>query len=326
MMEAILRNPMLYALGLALVKVVLVLTFVLLNVLFLVWLERKISAFIQGRLGPMRVGRPHGWLQMVADMIKLLVKEDIVPRQADRWLFVLAPLVAFAPALMVYVVIPFGPAWVVSDLNIAVLYVAAVTSFTVISIFMSGWGSNNKWSLVGAMRAAAMLFSYEVPLVLAVIGVTLLAGSLSLVDIVNAQERYWFILLQPLGFVVFLTATIAELNRTPFDLAEAESELVAGYHVEYSGLRWSMFLLAEYTNLLSASAIAATLFLGGWRGPFLPPFVWFMLKTYLFVFIAMWLRWTLPRIRIDQLMDLAWKFLLPASLVNVAITGFILMF
>lgn len=317
-------NPHVISVAWALVKSIILLGFIVVNVMFLVWLERKVSAFIQRRLGPMRVGRPHGWLQLIADMVKMIAKEDVMPRAVDRWLFVLAPIVSFTPAFMVYVVIPFGPGWVASDLNIAVLYVAAVTSFSVISFLMSGWGSNNKYSVVGAMRAAAMIISYEVPLVLAVIGVVMLAGSLSLVDIVNAQSRLPFIIYQPLGFIIFLTSALTECNRTPFDLVEAESELVAGYCTEYSGLRWGFFFMAEYANLLSASAIAATLYLGGWKGPLLPPVIWFLIKTYLFVLFAMWLRWTLPRIRIDQMMDVAWKFLLPASLVNIAITGFLM--
>lgn len=320
-MAEFLANPHAVSVAWALLKSIVLLAFIIVNVMFLVWLERKVSAFIQRRLGPMRVGRPHGWLQLIADMVKMIAKEDVMPRAVDRWLFVLAPIVSFTPAFMVYVVIPFGPTWVASNLNIAVLYVAAVTSFSVISFLMSGWGSNNKYSVVGAMRAAAMIISYEVPLVLAVIGVVMLAGSLSLVDIVNAQSRLPFIVYQPLGFIIFLTSAITECNRTPFDLVEAESELVAGYCTEYSGLRWGFFFMAEYANLLSASAIAATLYLGGWMGPLLPPVVWFLIKTYLFILFAMWLRWTLPRIRIDQMMDLAWKFLLPASLVNIAITG-----
>ena len=323
-MTEFLANPHVISVAWALVKSIILLGFIVVNVMFLVWLERKVSAFIQRRLGPMRVGRPHGWLQLIADMVKMIAKEDVMPRAVDRWLFVLAPIVSFTPAFMVYVVIPFGPGWVASDLNIAVLYVAAVTSFSVISFLMSGWGSNNKYSVVGAMRAAAMIISYEVPLVLAVIGVVMLAGSLSLVDIVNAQSRLPFIIYQPLGFIIFLTSALTECNRTPFDLVEAESELVAGYCTEYSGLRWGFFFMAEYANLLSASAIAATLYLGGWKGPLLPPVIWFLIKTYLFVLFAMWLRWTLPRIRIDQMMDVAWKFLLPASLVNIAITGFLM--
>lgn len=306
-------------------KVVILLAFVLFNGLFLVWAERKVSAFIQQRLGPMRVGRPHGWLQLIADALKLLAKEDVIPAAVDRWLFVLAPIVIFAPAFMVYVVIPFGPTWVARDLNIGLVYIAAITSFTVVALFMSGWGSNNKYSLLGAMRSAAQLISYEVPLVLSVIGVVMLAGSLSLNEIVKAQSPVPFILLQPLGFIVFLVAGVAELNRTPFDLPEAESELVAGYCTEYSGMRYVFFFLAEYANVLTLSALITTLFLGGWRGPLLPPVVWFLVKTYVMVFVILWIRWTLPRIRVDQLMEFAWKFLVPVALLNIAITGIILM-
>jgi len=306
-------------------KVVILLAFVLFNGLFLVWAERKVSAFIQQRLGPMRVGRPHGWLQLIADALKLLSKEDVIPKAVDRWLFILAPIVIFAPAFMVYVVIPFGPTWVARDLNIGIVYIAAITSFTVVALFMSGWGSNNKYSLLGAMRSAAQIISYEVPLVLSVIGVVMLAGSLSLNEIVKAQSPVPFILLQPLGFIVFLTAGVAELNRTPFDLPEAESELVAGYCTEYSGMRYVFFFLAEYANVLTLSALITTLFLGGWRGPLLPPVVWFLIKTYVIVFVILWIRWTLPRIRVDQLMEFAWKFLVPVALLNIAITGIILM-
>ncbi len=307
-------------------KLLIVLTFILLNAMLLIWLERKVSAWIQLRLGPMRVGRPQGWAQSIADVLKLLFKEDIVPSRVDKVLFVLGPIIAFMPALMVWAVIPFGPNFVSADLNIGVLYIAAIGSIGLMSIFTGGWGSNNKWSLISAMRSAAQLFSYEVPLVLALIGVVMLAGSLSLTDIIRAQqETAWYILYQPLGFLVFLIAGIAEVNRTPFDLSEAESELVAGWHVEYSGLRWAMYFLAEYGNLLALSALAATLFLGGWTAPFgldfIPPFVWFLLKTYLFVFVAMWIRWTFPRVRIDQLMDLSWKFLIPVALLNIALTG-----
>lgn len=306
-----------------LVKALIVLGFILVNALFLIWLERKVSGHIQQRLGPMRVG-PHGALQTLADALKLIAKEDVIPEGADRRVFVLAPIVAFAPAVAVFAVIPFGPQIIVRDLNIALIYVAAVTSFVVISFLMAGWSSNNKWSLLGAMRAAAQLVSYEIPLVFSIVAVAMLAGSLSLQDIVRAQQQHglWFIALQPLGFLVYLVASLAELNRAPFDLAEAESELVAGYNTEYSGMRWAIFFLSEYSSLFSASAIASTLYLGGWLGPsFLPPLVWFLLKTYFFVFLAMWIRWTLPRIRVDQLMDVGWKGLVPLSLVNLAITG-----
>lgn len=305
----------------ALVKVALVLAFIALNVLFLIWLERKVSAWIQNRLGPMRTG-PHGLLQTLADALKLLVKEDVVPSAADRWVFAIAPIVTFTPAVLIYVVLPFSDRWVVQDLNIGILFVAAMTSMVIPSFLMAGWGSNNKWSVFGALRSAAQLVSYEVPLVLAAVAVVLLAGSLSLNDIVEAQRRSgWFILVQPLGFLVYYVAALAEANRAPFDLIEAESELVAGFNTEYSGMRWAIFFLAEYANLLSGSAIAATLYLGGWSGPWLPPFVWFMLKTYLLIFLAMWIRWTVPRIRVDQLMNLGWKVLLPLALVNLGITG-----
>lgn len=310
-----------------LLKAFVVVNFAALNGLVLIYLERKISAFIQRRVGPTRVGK-WGLGQTIADAIKLISKEDVIPAGVDKALFVLAPVVAFAPAVAVYAVVPFGPGQqgVFADLNIGILYIAAVTSFTVLSVFLSGWGSNNKWSLLGAMRAAAQMISYEVTLVMSVVGVAMIAGSLSLQDIVSAQaERgIWFIFLQPLGFIIYLIASIAELNRGPFDLAEAESELVAGFHTEYSGMRWSFFFLAEYANLTSWSAIAATMFLGGWTGPFLPPIVWLAIKTTLMILVSMWIRWTFPRIRIDQLMDLGWKFLLPASIVNILVTGGVL--
>lgn len=302
-------------------KVAAILAFITLNVLFLVWLERKVSARFQSRRGPNRTG-PVGLLQTIADTFKLLAKEDVVPAAADPWVFAIAPFVAFIPALLVFVVVPFGKDLIVSDLNIGILYVAAVTSFTIISFLLAGWGSNSKWSLLGGMRAAAQLVSYEVPLVLSVIGVVMLAGSLSLASIVDAQRQgLWFILLQPIGFAVYLTATLAELNRAPFDLTEAESELVAGFNVEYSGLRWSFFFLAEYANLFSLSAIAVTLYFGGWNGPFLPPFAWFLIKTYILIFVVMWIRWTLPRIRVDQFMELGWKVLVPLALLNIGVTG-----
>ncbi|WP_324670357.1 NADH-quinone oxidoreductase subunit NuoH [Geochorda subterranea] len=305
----------------ALLKAAVILVFIALNVLFLIWLERKISAWIQNRLGPMRTG-PYGLLQTLADALKLLLKEDVVPSAADRWVFAIAPIVTFTPAVLIFVVLPFSDRWVVQDLNIGILFVAAMTSMVVPSFLMAGWGSNNKWSVFGALRSAAQLVSYEVPLVLAAVAVVLLAGSLSLNDIVEAQRRSgWFILLQPLGFLVYYIAALAEANRAPFDLIEAESELVAGFNTEYSGIRWAIFFLAEYANLLSGSAIAATLYLGGWSGPWLPPVVWFLLKTYLLIFVAMWIRWTVPRIRVDQLMNLGWKVLLPLALVNLGITG-----
>lgn len=310
-----------FQLGWDLVKFVLVILFMILNTLVLVWLERKVSARVQSRLGPMRCGRPHGWLQLIADTFKLLGKEDIVPRAADKALFVIAPVITFTAAILIYVVVPMGPRTMVSDLDIGMLYLAAAASFTVIGTLMAGWGSNSKWSLLGAMRGAAMLVSYEVPMVLAVIAVVMLSGSLSTNGIVTAQAHGWNIIVQPIGFLVFLAALFAELNRVPMDLAEAEAEIIAGYSTEYSGLRFAFFFLAEYANLLALAAIGVTLYFGGWQGPWLPPFVWFMLKTYGFVLLVMWIRWTLPRVRVDHLLSFGWKVLLPAALLNLVITG-----
>lgn len=303
------------------VQLLVALGFVVINFMWLLWLERKLSAWIQIRVGPWRVGRPHGWLQLVADAIKIFAKEDIRPRDVDRWVWALGPIVAFVPPTVVLMFLPYGPNGGVFNMNIGLLMLGAITSYTIYGIFMGGWGSNNKYSLFGGMRSAAQMFSYEVPLVLSVLGVVMLAGTLNLNEIVEAQSRLPFIVYQPLGFLIFLIAGIAELNRTPFDLSEAEQELVAGYATEYSGLRWGLFFFGEYTALFVTAALATTLFLGGWRGPFLPPAVWFFLKSYAFVAFSMWIRWTLPRLRIDHLMDLSWKFLIPVSLLNIALTG-----
>ena len=296
--------------------IALLLTFSAVTVMFLVWLERKVIGRIQDRYGPNRAGR-FGSLQLIADTIKLLSKEDIVPAQGDRWVFYLAPIVVVVPALLIYAVIPFGRGMILTDLNVGILYVMAVSSLTTVGILMAGWSSNNKYSLLGAMRAAAQIVSYEIPMVLSVLGVILLTGSLSMVAIVNAQSRLPFVVLQPLGFLLFFVAAIAEANRTPFDLVEAESEIVAGYHTEYSGMRFALFFLAEYMNAFAISALAATLFLGGWQWGILPPYVWFFLKTYALVFVLLWIRGTLPRLRVDQLMGLAWKVMIPLALVNV---------
>ncbi len=314
----------LWNLILAGIKAFIAINFAAVNAALLIWLERKLAARFQRRLGPETVGGPAGVLQSIADGVKLFAKEDLMPKAADRWVWSLAPCVVFFPAVMVYLVVPIHPGLgAMRDLSTALVYLAAVTSFTVLGIFMAGWGSNNKYSLLGAGRAIAMIISYEVPLVLSVLGVALAAGSLSLVDIVEAQKTVWFVVPQFLGFVVFYIASLAELNRTPFDLVTGESELVLGYATEYSGIRWSMFFFAEYAGLVAGSMVAATLFLGGYQGPFgfLPGWWWLFLKTYLLVFVAMWVRWTLPRFRIDQVLDLGWKFLLPVSLLNIVLTA-----
>ena len=301
------------------VFVVIVLVFVFLSVLLFMWLERRLVGRIQARLGPNRAG-PFGLFQPIADAVKILLKEDIVPAKGDKLVLLLAPSVAFVPALLIFAVIPFRDGAVLADINIGIVYIVAVSSVAIIGVFMAGWGSNNKYSLLGAMRVVAQVVSYEIPLGLAIVSVVLLAGSLSLSDIVAAQNIPFF-LLQPLGCIIFFIAALAEVNRTPFDVMEADSELVAGYHIEYSGMKFGLFLLAEYAETLAISAIVATIFLGGWRGPGLPPILWFLIKILAVFFVIMWIRGTLPRVRIDQIMGFAWKFLLPLALINIVITG-----
>ncbi|MDP2952684.1 MAG: NADH-quinone oxidoreductase subunit NuoH [Chloroflexota bacterium] len=306
-------------LAIGLINIVVVVGFVVTMVMVLTYMERKVVGRFQIRYGPNRVG-PVGILQPVADAVKLLLKEDIVPASADRWVHWLAPVVVFVPTLMFFAVIPFQKGAIIADLNIGILYIIAIGSMGVIGIFMAGWASNNKYSLVGALRGIAQLVSYEVPMVLSVIGVVMVAGSLSMVKIVEAQGIP-FILLQPIGFLIYFIAASAELNRSPMDLLEAESEIVAGYHTEYSGMKWALFFLAEYGNGLAVAAIATTLFLGGWKGPILPPYLWFLIKVLAVFFLFLWTRATLPRLRVDQLMGLAWKFLFPLALLNILITG-----
>jgi len=297
-----------------------ILAFVFLNAIYLIYLERKVSAYMQQRLGPNRVG-PRGLFQSVVDAIKLLGKEDIIPREADKWVFLVAPIAIFIPAIMVYAVIPFGPGIIAADLNIGVFYFLAVASTTTIAILMGGWAGNNKYSLLGAMRTVAQMVSYEIPLVFSILGVIMLAGSLKTSDIVAAQREIWFIFLQPIAFLIYFIAATAEVNRGPFDLVEGEQEIIAGPFTEFTAMRYALFYLSEYTNLLSVSALAVTLFFGGWQGPWLPSWLWFIIKVYIMILLFMWVRWTFPRIRIDHLMGLAWKFLIPVSLVNVFVTG-----
>jgi NADH-quinone oxidoreductase subunit H len=300
--------------------------FIAASAMFLIWWERKVSAHIQSRLGPMRVGW-HGVLQSIADAVKLLLKENIIPAGADKLVWWLAPFFAVVPSVMVFVAIPFGKNLIVKDLNVGILYIMAVSSVCVLGIFMAGWGSNNKYSLLGGMRSAAQIISYELPLILSMIIVAMHAGSLSMQKIVAAQSGYWYILhpTMTLAFVVYMIAATAEVNRVPFDIPEAESELVAGFHTEYSGMKFAMFFVGEYTNVFLISAIATTLFLGGWHGPILPPALWFLIKTYGIVTVLMWVRWTFPRVRVDQLMGFAWKVLTPVSFLNLAVTGWLLL-
>jgi NADH-quinone oxidoreductase subunit H len=293
--------------------------------LFAVWLERKVSAHMQDRLGPMRVGGWHGWAQTIADIVKLIQKEDIVPRAADRRLFLLAPYIVFIGSYAAFAAIPFSSAYVGSGINIGLFYIIAVSSLVVVGILMAGWASNNKWSLLGAMRSAAQIVSYEIPTALALLSVVMLTGTLDLQQINHMQSGWfwnWFLFQKfPfvfVAFIIYFVASLAEVNRAPFDIPEAESELVAGYHTEYSGMKFAIFFLAEYANMFAVSAVASTLFLGGWNSPFgdflsgpLWGVFWFLSKGMFFIFVQMWLRWTLPRLRVDQLMYVSWKVLTP---------------
>lgn len=320
-----------------LVKIVAVLAVVLLMVAYMTYMERKVIGHMQVRYGPMRVG-PHGLLQPIADGLKLILKEDIIPADADKWVFRLAPVMCLVPALVIYAVIPFDTNFVIADINIGILYILSISSLGIYGIVMAGWASNNKYSLMGGFRSAGQMISYEIFLGFSIIGPLMLAGSMNLTKIVQAQEGVWFIFLQPLAFVIYMIAGTAETNRVPFDLPEAESELVAGFHTEYSGMRFAYFFLAEYANMLVVSALATILFLGGWRIPFISSLdipvailmilhiATFIFKMLLFMFIFMWLRATYPRFRYDQLMGIGWKVMFPLAILNIAVTGIVYYF
>jgi len=314
-------------------KLSVALLVLLLLAAYLVWLERKFLARLQIRYGPNRAGK-FGLLQPIADTIKMLTKEDIVPAAADRFIFLLAPAVVATTALMMFAVVPFGSSLtifgkkvplVISDLNVGLLYVFALSSLGVYGVAMGGWASNSKYSLLGGIRGAAQMISYELALGLSLVPIVMLADSFSIVDIVEAQEKYPFILVQPFAFVIFMISAMAESKRIPFDLPEAENELGAGYHTEYSGIRFGLFFLGEYVHLQVLGALVAVLFLGGWRGPILPPPVWLFIKIIFVALIMIWVRGTLPRLRYDQLMALGWKVLIPAALLNIMVTGAILL-
>jgi NADH-quinone oxidoreductase subunit H len=316
-----------------LVKLLLVLVGLLLTAAYLVLLERKFLGRLQIRYGPNRAGR-YGLLQPLADTIKMLTKEDVVPEAADRVIFLLAPAVVAAEALLIFAVVPFGRdtmifgmkvPMVIADLNIGLLYVFALSSLGVYGVALGGWSSNSKYSLLGGIRGAAQMISYELSLGLALVPVVMHARSFSLVDIVRAQAHYPFILVQPISFVIFFISAVAETKRIPFDLPEAENELGAGYHTEYSGMRFGLFFLGEYVNLIVLGGLVAVFFLGGWRGPLLPPMVWFLMKIFVVALVMIWIRGTLPRLRYDQLMHLGWKVLVPVALVNILVTGAILL-
>jgi NADH-quinone oxidoreductase subunit H len=299
--------------------VMLLINSFLLLVMLYTYMERRLIGRFHNRTGPNRTG-PFGLLQPVADAIKLLTKEDLVPAGADRLVFNIAPVLMIVPVLLVLAVLPFGENSFLANINVGILFVVAVTSMNALAMFMGGWASGNRFAMFGGMRAVAQLVSYEIPVVLSIVGILIYTGSLSMVSIVEAQ-RIPFILLQPLAFFIFIAGSSAEMNRSPFDLVEAESEIVAGYHTEYSGMKFGMFQLAEFGAVLVTSAVMTTLFLDGWNGPVLPSHLWFLLKVFFFAFIMIWIRATLPRLRMDQVMDFAWKFLFPLSIINMFVTA-----
>jgi len=325
-----------------LVIIVVVFHALLLAAAAMVWVERRLAAALQQRLGPIRVGW-QGLLQPFADVIKLMFKEELRPKAADAILFAIAPIISAACAFAAFAVVPFGAKTTffglldepmllqVADVNVAVLVIFGIASMSVYGIVLAGWSSNSKYSLIGGLRSSAQMISYELSYGMALVSVLLIGNSLSLTEIVNAQSGYWlgfipkwFIVVQPLGFLIYMTAGIAETNRAPFDFPEAEQELVAGYHTEYSSMSFAMFFLAEYINMVTVSAVATDLFLGGWYGPFLPAslgWIWFLLKVGALLFFYVWMRWTLPRYRYDQLMAFGWKFLLPLAVVNLLVTA-----
>jgi len=317
------------------VKSAVILAFLLVGFAYLTLFERRVLARMQVRIGPNRAG-PWGLLQPVADGIKLIFKEELIPAKADKLVFVLAPILTVVPALIVLAVVPFGPAvsiggreihlGLADDLNVGTLYILAVASIAVYGITLAGWSSNNKYALMGGLRSSAQMISYELALGLSFVGPILLANSMSMRDIVEAQADWWFVLVQPIGFLIFLIATLAEVNRAPFDMPEAEQELAAGYHVEYSGMKFALMFMAEYDKMIAVSAIGAALFLGGYWGPFVQQVPWLgpiylLLKIVAMLFVMIWLRATLPRLRYDRLMAFGWKIMLPLALANVAITA-----
>ena len=295
---------------------------ILTSAIVFTYAERKVCAFMQVRIGPNRVGGRFGLLQPVADMLKLMSKEDIIPNGCDRVVWSLSPMLLFVPSALIYSFFPFDDGAILADVNVGLFLLIAISSQAVLPFLMGGYASNSKYAMIGGMRTVAQMLSYEAPMAFSLIGVVMLTGSMKMSAIVEAQATHtWFILLQPIAFVIYLITATAETNRTPFDLVEDESEIVAGPFTEYSGMRWALFFLAEYANLLSISILTTTLFLGGWHGPVLPGAVWFWIKVLVMIFVFMWFRWTFPRTRIDQMLSFSWKVLLPLALVNMLLTG-----
>jgi NADH-quinone oxidoreductase subunit H len=290
------------------------------NIIIIVWMDRRVASLFQERIGPNRVG-PFGLLQSLVDAVKLIGKESIIPAAVDKTVYKIAPIFIFTITFMMYAVLPYGKGMSAVNLNLGILYFAAVSSTSTIAILMAGWGSNNKYALLGGMRTIAQVVSYEIPLAFSMLGIVMITGTLNLNEIVASQSGVWNILLQPVAFVIFIISALAELNRSPFDMTEAEQEIVAGFHTEYTGMRFALFFMAEYANLFVVSALGVTLFFGGWHGPILPSWLWFMIKSYAMIFFILWIRWTMPRARIDKMMQFNWKVLIPLSIANVLVTG-----
>jgi NADH-quinone oxidoreductase subunit H len=316
-------------------KVITVVIVILTACAYSTLLERKVVAFMQHRIGPLYAG-PYGLLQPIADAIKLIFKEDVMPSRAERFAYTLAPMIAFVPSLMVFAVVPFSSDFtlfdrnisgVISDLNIGVLWVFAVGSLGVYGTILAGWSAGSKYSLLGGLRASAQTISYELAYGLSIVGVIIIGNTLSMTELVAQQGRVidWYVWKQPLGFILFMICAVAETNRAPFDLPEAESELVAGFLTEYSSMRYATFFVGEYAHMIAVGAVGSTLFFGGWQGPWLPPIVWMALKVFAFIFVYIWLRATLPRFRYDQLMDFGWKVLFPLAVLNTMITGLVVL-
>jgi NADH-quinone oxidoreductase subunit H len=341
MIRAILDNPIVseFIIG-RLLTIIIVVFIIMTAAAYLVYAERKISAFIQARLGPMRVG-PWGLLQPLADALKLITKEDIIPSRAEKSIFVLAPVISLVAAMVVLAVVPFGPGKaLITDVNIGLLFILSVSSIGILGIILGGWASNSKYPLLGALRSSAQMVSYEVAIGLSLIGPLMFAKTLSMVGIIEAQmnDGVWYVLYQPIAFLIFFVGGLAETNRAPFDLPEGESEIVAGYHTEYSGFRWALYMVAEYLNIVVSTAVMVTLFLGGWHFPGLttrlePGTVAYTLlcvlvfaaKVLVVVYLFIWFRWTFPRYRYDQLMDLGWRWLIPAAMINIVLTGIVVL-
>ncbi|WP_303849546.1 NADH-quinone oxidoreductase subunit NuoH [Seleniivibrio woodruffii] len=313
---------MVLAIVFTLIKILIIVVCVLTGVAYMTYAERKVIGHMQVRLGPVHTG-PMGLLQPLADGLKLMSKEDMTPDMVDKPVFYVAPFLGMVPGIAAFAVIPFAPNIVVADINVGVLYVLALSSVGVYGIIMSGWASNSKYATLGSLRSSAQIISYETAMGLSILGPVLLAGSLNLKEITEAQRGLWFFIPQFVAFVIYSISAVAETNRAPFDLPEAETELVAGFHVEYSGMRFAMFFLGEYANMYVVSSMCAILFLGGYTGPLLPPLVWFLIKMLAFMFFFLWLRATLPRLRFDQLMNLGWKVLIPIALANLLITSIV---